>query len=124
MNQKTNITSHIMFILKDMLFAYLLTAIFLLLLAFLLYRFALSEKIVSVAITVIYVLITFLAGMIAGKHADKRRFLWGLIVGILYFVILTIVSLTVNHGVTELSTHMLTVFILCAGSGMLGAMLS
>lgn len=112
------------FIIKCMLGAYILTAGLLLLLAFILYRFGLSEKVVSVCIIAIYIAVTFLAGLLAGKREGKRKFLWGLIMGVLYFGILTVVSLVVNKGVEDVAGNMLTVFFLCAGSGMLGGMIS
>ncbi|MCD7724406.1 MAG: TIGR04086 family membrane protein [Clostridiales bacterium] len=114
----------VIFITKCMLAAYVLTAGLLLLLAFLLYRFGMSEKIVSVCIIVIYVAVTFLAGLLAGKRAARRRFVWGLAMGIAYYVILVLVSLIVNRGAEAVAGNMLTVFFLCAGSGMLGGMLS
>lgn len=112
------------FIIKCMLGAYILTAGLLLLLAFILYRFGLSEKVVSVCIIAIYIAVTFLAGLLAGKREGKRKFLWGLIMGVLYFGILTVVSLVVNKGIEDVAGNMLTVFFLCAGSGMLGGMVS
>ncbi len=112
------------FIIKCMLGAYILTAGLLLLLAFILYRFGISEKVVSVCIIAIYIAVTFLAGLLAGKREGKRKFLWGLIMGVLYFGILTVVSLVVNKGVEDVAGNMLTVFFLCAGSGMLGGMIS
>lgn len=112
------------FIIKCMLGAYILTAGLLLLLAFILYRFGLSEKVVSVCIIGIYIVVTFLAGLLAGKREGKRKFLWGLLMGVLYFGILTAVSLVVNKGLEDVAGNMLTVFFLCAGSGMLGGMVS
>lgn len=112
------------FIIKCMLGAYILTAGLLLLLAFILYRFGLSEKVVSVCIIARYIVVTFLAGLLAGKREGKRKFLWGLLMGVLYFGILTAVSLVVNKGLEDVAGNMLTVFFLCAGSGMLGGMVS
>lgn len=124
MGKKEFYMERIVFVIKCMLFAYILTAGLLLLLAFMLYRFQLSERIVSIGIIVIYIAVTFLAGVIAGKRMDKRKFIWGLGMGSIYFLILTVVSLLVNHGFSDLSGNVLTVFLLCTGSGMLGGMLS
>ncbi len=124
MPNKINISSRLTFILKCLLFAYLLTTGFLLLLALLLYRFGLSEKIVSVCIIAIYIIVTFFAGFLTGKREGNRKFLWGLMMGGLYFLILVIVSLIVNHGLSGISGNFFTVLILCAGSGMLGGMVS
>lgn len=112
------------FVIKCMLGAYVLTAGLLLLLAFMLYRFGLSEKVVSVCIIAIYILVTFFAGLLAGKREGKRKYLWGLAMGALYFGVLVVVSLVVNKGLEDIAGNMMTVFFLCAGSGMLGGMIS
>lgn len=124
MGKKIIDSGKIIFIMKCMLAAYLLTAGLLLFLALLLYRFGLSEKVVSICIILIYIAVTFLAGFIAGKRAGEKKFLWGLAMGCIYFLILTVVSLIVNRGVDDAMGSLLTVFLLCAGSGMLGGMIS
>ena len=112
------------FMLKSMLAAYIVTAALLLLLALLLYRFGLSEKVVSIGIILIYIVVTFCIGFLAGKRAGEKKFLWGLISGCVYFLILTVVSLIINRGIEDVTGDLLTVFLLCGGSGMLGGMLS
>lgn len=124
MLKKLTFSSRLTFILKSLLISYLLTAGLLLLLALLLYRFSLTEKIVSVCIIGIYIIVTFLAGFLAGKREGTRKFLWGLMMGCLYFLVLTLVSLIVNHSISGLSVSFFTVLALCTGSGMLGGMLS
>lgn len=124
MGKKEIYTEKAIFIIKCMLGAYILTAGLLLLLAFMLYRFGLSEKVVSICIIMVYIIVTFLAGLLAGKREGKRKYLWGLVMGVLYFGILVAVSLVVNKGVEDVAGNMMTVFFLCAGSGMLGGMVS
>ena len=124
MPNKINFNSRLTFILKCLLISYLMTTGFLLLLALMLYRFGLSEKIVSICIIAIYIIVTFLAGFLAGKREGSRKFLWGLLMGSMYFLILIIVSLVINRGLTGLSGIFFTVLVLCAGSGMLGGMVS
>lgn len=111
-------------IAKCLLAAYLLTGGALLLLALLLYRLQLSEQIVSIGIIVIYVIAAFVCGFLNGKCAQDRRFLWGLLGGSLYFAILALITLVVNHGFQDMSTHFFTTLMICAGSGMLGGMVS
>ena len=62
MLQKITFSSRLTFILKNLLISYLLTTMLLLLVALFLYRFQLSEKTVSLCITGIYILVTFLSG--------------------------------------------------------------
>ena len=124
MEKKVADSTKFVFVLKCMLASYLLTAGLLLFLALMLYRFSLSEKVVSICIILIYIVVTFLAGFIAGKRAGEKKFLWGLALGCIYFLILTAVSILVNRRMEDAMSSMVTVFLLCGGSGMLGGMLS
>lgn len=76
------------------------------------------------AIIGIYIVATFFGGFMAGKHIENRKFLWGLLEGLLYFAILLIVSLIANHTLKDVTTNLTTAFLICGGSGMLGGMLS
>ncbi|MDD2972637.1 MAG: TIGR04086 family membrane protein [Lachnospiraceae bacterium] len=113
-----------LFIMKCLLCAYVVTGVLLLILALLLYRFQLSENVVDIGIIVIYVLSSFLAGWICGKKAKTRRFLWGLAMGCIYFFVLILISLAVNHTMKDVAMHFWTTLLVCAGSGMLGGMIS
>ena len=124
MERKMVDSGKLVFVMKCMLAAYILTAGLLLLLALMLYRFGLSEKTVSICIIVIYIFVTFLDGLLAGKRIGEKKFLWGLAMGCLYFLILTAVSLIVNKGMEDAAGNLVTVFMLCGGSGMLGGMIS
>lgn len=112
------------FLLKSLLFSYILTGVLLALLAFALYRFGLGERTVSIAIIVIYVLATLLGGFAAGKRMKSRRFLWGLLMGGAYFLILAVMSFAVGKGDMQVGSSFFTTLVLCAGGGMLGGMLS
>lgn len=114
----------ILFLLKCLLVSYILTAGLLLLLALLLYRFSLQEKIVNISIILIYIAVTFFAGFLSGRRFGSRKFLWGLLMGVMYFVVLALVSLIVNRSLQDVASNFVTVFLLCAGSGMLGGMVS
>lgn len=114
----------ILFTLKCLLFSYILTGGFLLLLAFLLYKLHLSEKIVHACIILIYIAASFFAGFVTGKKKGKRKFFWGAVMGALYFVVLFVVSVIVNRSFPQLSVDFVTTVLLCAGGGMLGGMLS
>lgn len=114
----------VLFFLKSLLFAYILTAALLALLALLLYKMGLSASIVSIAIIAIYVIATFFAGFLAGKRMQSRKFLWGLVMGGLYFLVLAVISFAVNRSVGAVGSSFLTTMVLCAGGGMLGGMIS
>lgn len=113
----------VFFLLRSLAFAYLLTGVLLILLAFLLYRAGLGEKTVSIAITAIYVAATFLAGFTAGRKLQNRKFLWGLLEGLAYFAVLAVVSLLLGEEGREAGNSFLTTLVLCGAGGMLGGML-
>lgn len=111
-------------ILQCLLFGYLITGVMLLLLAALLYRLKLSEQVVSVGIILVYVVSSLVSGLIAGKKAGSNKYLWGLLQGCLYFVVLLLVTLIVRRTLSDFGSNLVTTFLLCAGSGMLGGMLA
>lgn len=107
-----------------LLIAYILTAVILFLLAFLLFKMNISAQIVSVGIILTYALSCFCAGILAGKRMKQRRFMWGLIMGLAYFAILLLLSVVVNKGAVGMEDSLVTTLLLCVGGGMLGGMLS
>jgi len=117
-------TNDIMVPIKNLLLAYLVTLIILLVLAFLLYKVGLTEKAVSIGMILTYAGSTFLAGFMTGKKMGKMKFLWGLAVGTAYFVILVVLSLIGGRAGTMFGKDFFTTLLLCAGGGMLGGMIS
>lgn len=114
----------ILFTLKCLLFSYILTGGLLLLLAFLLYKLHLSEKVVNVCMILIYIATSFFAGFITGKRKGSKKFFWGAAMGALYFAVLFVMSAVINRGFPQLSADFTTTMFLCLGGGMLGGMLS
>ena len=111
-------------ILKSLLFSYAVTGAFLLLLAFLLFQFDLGEKPVSAGIVSVYILSCFSGGFMSGKILRKDKYLWGILVGAFYYLLLITVSFVVQ-GKWEMSlVHAVTTFFMCLGGGALGGMLS
>ena len=108
---------------KSLLASCLLTVFLLCLLAFLVLVAGLSEKIVSAAIIIIYVAATFTGGFLAAKKVPGRKFLWGLLVGLVYFWLLVILSVVKAGTVSGLGDSFLTTMLLCGAGGMLGGML-
>lgn len=114
----------VLFFVKCLVFAYIMTGILLMLLAFLLYRLQLKEGIVSIGIILIYIAASFFSGFVTGKKMGNRKFLWGLLMGVLYFTVLCVVSLAVSRQIEDIAGNFVTALGICAGSGMLGGMLS
>ena len=116
--------SKVMWVLKSLLASYVITGILLVLLAAALYKFELNENMVSAAIIAIYIVATLIGGIMIGKYAKTRRFVWGLGLGIGYFALLLLITLGVYHSLNGNGDNLITTFILCAGGGMVGGMIS
>lgn len=113
-----------MWMLKSLLVSYIITGVLLVVLAMLLYRLELNEKTVSASIVAIYVLSTLAGGFILGKLMKVKRYIWGLSLGVVYFALLLLITLGVYRGLNGDGANLLTTFILCAGGGMAGGMIS
>lgn len=114
----------IMTLLKSLIFAYLITGLMLLILALLLYKMNFDEGKVTIGIIVVYILSCFLGGNLMGRKVGEKKFLWGLGLGVAYFVLLLGISTLVQPGSMTGVNYLLTSLAMCAGGGMLGGMLS
>ncbi len=110
--------------LKVLLVTYLFTGLLLVLLSLGLYKFGLTERQVGIGIFVVYFLSGLLGGILMGKTAGSKKFLWGLGIGMLYFAVLLLISLGVNHSLQGGLLRVLLGLALCGGGGMIGGMLS
>lgn len=110
--------------IKAQLCAYAVTGILLAILAVLLYKAGLSEENVNAGIMLIYAVSTFSGGFVIGKLTGAKKFLWGLLAGVLYFVLLLLISFGIWHTLQGVPAETAAAFVLCAGGGMLGGMVS
>ena len=88
-------------VIRTLIITYFISAILLVALSFALYRFHLQEPQVNAAISAVYVLSCFAGGLIAGKVMKTRRFLWGLLIGLLYFLFLFFMSAAQSGGIPD-----------------------
>ena len=51
-----------------------------------------------------------------------RKFLWGGLLGFLYFAVMLLVSVAVNQEFGDAVTGVMTTFVICTVSGMAGGM--
>ena len=122
--RKQNVERRAVWFLKSLLCAYIVTGISLVILALLLYKAGLSEEMVNAGILLIYVISSFSGGFVMGKLTGNRKFLWGLVTGILYFALLVVISLGLYHSLQTDLMNLATTFLLCTGGGLLGGMVS
>ena len=121
---KTGLDKTIFWMLKSLLCSYLVTGILLLILAGILYKFNLDEAKVTAGILIIYVLSAFAGGFVIGKITGTKKFFWGLLVGIFYAVLLVLVSFGLYRSIQGSVSELVTTFLVCAGGGLVGGMIS
>lgn len=114
----------VIYMLEGLLFSYIITAFVLLILSFLMLKLDLSSTVISGGINFVYIISAFAGGFFVGKKTEKKKFLWGLLIGIFYFIILMLVSLMMNRESPLPLGSLFTVFIISSLSGMLGGMIS
>lgn len=108
----------------SLLLSYFVSTICILLLAFLLYRFHISIKVIDIGVVLLYIISNFAGGYLCGIKLNRRKYLGGLLVGILYFVVLVLLSLIINQSLTGIHVSLLSCFLLCSASGMMGGCIS
>lgn len=111
-------------LLKILLLMYVVTGILLLLLTTLLFKMQLSEGVVSIGIVLIYIVSGLIGGLFCGKKMKNRKFIWGMVMGASYFLVLMVGSLVFHQGFSMEISRFVTTLILCTASGMVGGMLS
>ena len=94
----------------------------LLILAFLLFQFELPEGVLRGGVIFSYVFSCFLGGMVVSGKQEGKKYLWGLLAGILYYVILVAVSMILNREAFTRIPGVFPALFLCAFGGMLGGM--
>ena len=114
----------ILALLKGLLISYIITAILLLLLSIVMLKTDLPGMVISGGINLTYIISAFAGGFFAGRKLERRKFLWGLLMGVIYFIIVMLVSLAMNTSSPLPLGNMLVVFSICSLSGMLGGMIS
>lgn len=111
-------------VMGALLWSFLMTGMLLAAAAFLLWKTDLSQNMQKIIVLILYVLSAGTGGFAVGKMQKERKFLWGLLVGVLYFLILLL-----THGIFGgLSgifwKNAVTVAVICSMSGTLGGMLA
>lgn len=109
---------------KALVVSYLVSVIVLLLLALFQYKCGQNDTLISCGITFLYIFSTAVGGLVAGKSIGKKRFLWGLIVGTVYAMILCVVSLVFFYDKNMVFSDGLSTVLLCMCGGILGGMIS
>lgn len=121
---KENISGKIRAYVQGMLASILVTGLLFVLFGLGLYQFRWGDSILQAGIWGIYGLSSLAGGFWVGKRLRNRRFLWGMLLGLLYFVLLLLVSGMMGEGFPEDGKELLTACVICLAGGMAGGMIS
>ena len=124
MNQSAKKQSKGTVLVKALFISYVITGLLLLILALIMYKAEPPNMFVSAGVVFAYIFSAFMGGMVVGKKTQEKRFLWGIITGMLYFSIIFAVSILMNKDILSQIGSTIVVFITCGFGGMLGGMLS
>lgn len=111
-------------LLKALIISYVISAASLLALAGLLYWLDIAAAQLQIGMIITYIGSCVVGGFYVGRKIKKREFLWGLIVGVLYYSIHIAAVIAVEGVQPERIVPGTALALLCMGSGMLGGMLS
>ncbi len=116
--------SRAVYLFKALVTSYVITLFLLLVVSFLMHLTGMGGTAVSVSVIVITVLSVFIGSFYLGKHVEQKRFLWGLLAAMVYFIVYILISLVVKGDNPIDFLEYGKKLIMIAASGMLGGMLS
>ena len=115
-------------IIKDctisLLAGYVISILEIVILAFLLLLLQISEEMVDIGILVIYTSSCFFSGFVIGKKRNSKKFIWGMLVGGVYYLLLLFFSFLWQQSLDTTTADFITSLFICWGSATLGGMLS
>ena len=99
----------------------MLTTVILFVSSGIIWKYAYDEKAISAVVTGTYSVVNILGGIIAGKLFKKKKFLWGLAAGVIYFSVLLLFGIFIFKTGTP-GINVVGNALICAVSGMTGGM--
>ena len=112
-----------MHFVKAFVMSALITAVLLVICAFLLLKTELPEQTLGIILAAVDALAVFTGGVYLGKKAGHQKFLWGLIFGILYFMVYLLLSFLIGGPKLQMQSVLKSLLVMAAG-GMIGGMVS
>ena len=118
-----NIISKCKMFVFTTLAAALIAVLLLLLSAVLLEKLGLNSEQVRLMIYAVYIISGLAAGLLAGKWKRERKFVWGALAGLVWLLVVLIISLCMNQASMDVKELFPAIFCM-VGGGMLGGMLA
>lgn len=111
-------------VLKILVVSYVITGVLLLLLSLCMLKMNVSSGIVTVGIVLIYIVSTFGGGFLLARMEKSRRLMWGTLFGLLYFLVLFVMSIIINKGLSVDYAACIRGFFVCLAAGAAGGFIS
>ena len=109
---------------KGLAVSMLMTVILLMIFAFMMLKLQPDLKIAETGILAVYACSVFSGGWFCGKKIGIQKYLWGMLSGILYFLILLAASVMGDRILQSDITEGMIAFLICPAGGPLGGMFS
>ena len=110
-------------ILKGVMTGFIITVILFVFYALLLTYTTITEKNMSVIVTVCMIMSVIVSGIISGKGINEKGWLWGMVTGLVYAALVIIIGvLTVEEGI-EIGASSVSMLFMCVAAGGLGGMI-
>ena len=103
---------------------YILSALILCIAAALIWKTHASEGAVSASVVMAYIISNFAGGFLAGKKAEKHKFIWGIVISVIYFAIILIAGVWFMDCRISVNPRITGNALICIVSGMFGGMLA
>ncbi len=115
--------TYMMAVLKALVLSYVISAAALIVLAGMLYQLDMGNTQIRVGVIITYIVSVVAGGFYVGRKVKKREFLWGLILGLLYYSIHIAAVIAAEGVLPDRIVPATALALLCMGGGMLGGML-
>ena len=109
-------------LIKYLCIAFIITMILLAILAFLLWKFEVGDNMIHGGIIFSYIFSCFIGGLFLAGEKKERCFMWGALLGFVYYLIVAGISMILNKQLFPVIPGMISVFFLCVFGGMMGGM--
>ena len=115
---------NLIYLFKGLFFSALLLTAATLLLAFLMMKTGWGDSVMFPMLVVFFCLATFLGGRYFAKHAESRRFLWGIGFGASFFALYLLAAFVLSPDGSQLSDNTMIFLASALGAGCIGGMFS
>ena len=110
--------------IKETLIEVLISTVLLAIISFIILKMMPGIAIVKIMILAVYCISTFVGGYIMGSVMNRRKFIWGALAGLVYFIIIFLGALIVKGEIPQGPIGVTEGLVASVLAGMIGGMIS